>query len=478
MKSLNRNTVTANTYTERIIQFGEGNFLRAFANWMIQEMNKKAGFDAGVVVVQPIDQGLIKMLNDQDGLYTLYLNGIKNGEVISEHEVIDCIQRGINPYTDYTDYIANAENPDLRFVISNTTEAGISYNANDTLDDAPQKSFPGKLTALLYKRFQTFNGASDKGLIVIPCELIDRNGDNLKKIMLKYAADWNLGGEFVEWINEDNIFCNTLVDRIVPGYPRDKMDAITEELGYKDNLVVEGEQFHLWVIEGPESVKDEFPSEACGLNVVFTDNMEPYRTRKVRILNGAHTTLVPVGYLYGIDSVRESLEDEVVGKFLKDALFNNICPTLDLPEEELSQFSADVLDRFRNPYLQHELMSISLNSVSKYKTRVLPSVLEFIKRKNELPSNLLFSLASLIAFYKGDRNGTSIALKDDQEVLDFFATAWSSNNFVQVAEDVLSKTDFWGTDLTEIDGLQEEVTSHLETILNDGMKTALEQFVK
>jgi len=196
MKNLNRTTVEANTYTERILQFGEGNFLRAFANWMIHEMNKKAGFDAGVVVVQPIDQGLIKMLNDQDGLYTLYLNGIKNGEVISEHEVIDCIQRGINPYENYADYIANAENPDLRFVISNTTEAGISYNANDKLDDAPQKSFPGKLTALLYKRFKTFNGASDKGLIVIPCELIDRNGDNLKKIILQYAADWNLGDDF------------------------------------------------------------------------------------------------------------------------------------------------------------------------------------------------------------------------------------------------------------------------------------------
>lgn len=478
MKSLNRNTVSANTYTERILQFGEGNFLRAFANWMIHEMNKKANFDAGVVVVQPIDQGLIKMLNDQDCLYTLYLNGIKNGEVISEHEVIDCIQGGINPYENYADYLANAENPDLRFVISNTTEAGISYNAKDKLEDAPQKSFPGKLTALLYKRFQTFKGASDKGLIVIPCELIDRNGDNLKRIILQYATDWNLGSAFVEWINEDNIFCNTLVDRIVPGYPKDKMDAITEELGYKDNLVVEGEQFHLWVIEGPESVKEEFPSEACGLNVVFTDNMEPYRTRKVRILNGAHTTLVPVGYLYGIDSVRESLEDEVVGEFLKDALFNNICPTLDLPEEELSQFSADVLDRFRNPYLQHELMSISLNSISKYKTRVLPSVLEFIKRKNELPSNLLFSLASLIAFYKGDRDGTAIALKDDQIVLDFFNNVWKNNNFVEVTEQVLSNTSFWGTDLTQFDGFQEEVTTYLEDILNNGMKETLEAFVK
>ena len=476
MKLLNRTTVVAKTYTERIIQFGEGNFLRAFANWMIHEMNKKAGFDAGVVAIQPIDQGLIKMLNDQDGLYTLYLNGIKNGEVISEHEVIDCIQRGINPYSNFEKYIDTAENPDLRFVISNTTEAGISYNAEDKLTDKPQKSFPGKLTALLYKRFLAFGGASDKGLIIIPCELIDRNGDNLKRIILQYAEEWKLEDEFIEWIEEDNIFCNTLVDRIVPGYPKDKMEAITAELGYKDNLVVEGEQFHLWVIEAPDSVKEEFPSEACGLNVIFTDNMEPYRTRKVRILNGAHTTLVPVGYLYGIDRVRESLEDEVVGKFLKDALFNNICPTLDLPDEELSQFSADVLDRFRNPYLQHELMSISLNSISKYKTRVLPSVLEFIKRKNELPSNLLFSLAALIAFYKGDRNGTPIALKDDQAVLDFFNNAWK-NNFVEVVEAVLANTDFWGTDLTAIDGLQEEVTSHLEAILDNGMEAALKSFV-
>jgi tagaturonate reductase len=478
MKTLNRTTVAANTYTERILQFGEGNFLRAFANWMIQEMNKKANFDAGVVVVQPIEQGLVKMLKEQDFLYTLYLNGIKNGEVISEHQIIDCIQRGINPYDDYASYIANAENPNLRFVISNTTEAGISYHADDKLNDAPQKSFPGKLTALLYKRFQFFEAASDKGLLLIPCELIDRNGDNLKRIVLQYAFDWNLGEGFVDWIENYNIFCNTLVDRIVPGYPRDKMEAITQQLGYKDNLVVEAEQFHLWVIEAPETVKNEFPSDKSGINVLFTDNMEPYRTRKVRILNGAHTTLVPVSYLYGIDRVRESLEDAVMGAFLKGALFTNICPTLDLPQEELSQFSADVLDRFRNPYLEHELMSISLNSISKFKTRVLPSVLEYIKRTNNLPSYLLFSLASLIAFYKGDRYGSPIALKDDQTILDFFKNSWSTNNFVEVAEAVLSNTNFWGVDLTAIDGLQEEVTIHLESILMDGMKTALENFIQ
>lgn len=479
MNSLNKNIVNTSTYTERIIQFGEGNFLRAFANWTIHEMNKKAGFDAGVVVVQPIEQGLVKLLNQQDGLYTLYLNGIKDGKAISEHEIIDCIQRGIDPYENHFNYLANAENPNLRFVISNTTEAGIAYNAKDKLDDTPQSSYPGKLTALLYKRFQTFGGTSDKGMIVIPCELIDKNGDNLKRIILQYADDWNLGDGFVEWINDDNIFCNTLVDRIVPGYPKDKMKAITQELGYKDNLVVEGEQFHLWVIEGPKSVKEEIPAEACGLNIVFTDNMEPYRTRKVRILNGAHTSLVPVGYLYGIDKVRESLEDNVVGGFLKDVIFNEICPTLDLSKEELEQFSNDVLDRFRNPYLEHALMSISLNSTSKFKTRVLPSILEYIKRKKVLPKGLLFSLASLIAFYKGDRNGTPIELKDDQEVLGFYKNLWgNTNNASEVCQIVLSNVEFWGVDLTKFEGLQKEVTLYLNEILSKGMPTALENFVK
>ncbi len=473
MEYLNRKNHDVSSHPESILQFGAGNFLRGFVDYFVQEMNEKINFNAGVVVVKPTSTGNYNQLIKQEGLYTLFLKGIKNGKAVSEHQIIDCIQRGINPYEDFDAYLSNAENPDLRFVISNTTEAGIAYDADDKLQDTPQKSFPGKLTALLHKRFMSFGGASDKGLIVIPCELIDRNGDNLKKIILQYAKDWNLGDGFVEWINNDNIFCNTLVDRIVPGYPRDKMDSITKELGYKDNLVVEGEQFHLWVIEGPKSVKEEFPAEECGLNVVFTDNMEPYRTRKVRILNGAHTTLVPVGYLFGIDKVRESLEDPIVGSYLKDAIFDEICPTLDLSEEELKQFSNDVLDRFRNPYLEHALMSISLNSISKYKTRVLPSVFEFINRKNTLPKRLLFSLAALIAFYKGERNEETIALKDDQDVLSFFKTQWSSNNYDTIVKNVISNSEFWGEDLSEYDGLQELVTSNLENIMVNGMQEAV-----
>ncbi len=477
MKLLNRSEVPTKLYPERILQFGQGNFLRAFANWMIHEMNHKANFDSGVVVIKPREKGSIETLNNQDGLYTLYLNGIKNGKATSEHTVIDCIQRAINPYKNHEDYLAIAKNSNLRFVISNTTEAGIIYNVKDKLNDTPQRSFPGKLTALLYKRFQFFEGAPEKGLIIIPCELIKKNGDNLKKVILQYAKDWNLDNAFAEWISKDNIFCNTLVDRIVPGYPKEKIDNITKTLGYRDELVVEGEQFYLWVIEGPECVKEELPAEICELNVVFTNNLEPYRIRKVRILNGAHTVLVPIGYLYGINKVRESIEDKTIGKYLTETIFDEISPTLDLPEEELNQFANDVLNRFKNPYLEHELMSISLNSISKFKTRVLPSILEYIKRNNRLPKRLLFSLAALIVFYKGDRGGEKILLNDNQEVLEFFNRQWKTNDLSLIVKATLQNISFWEVDLTQFDGFLETTIANLEAIINKGMKTALDNLM-
>ena len=304
--------------------------------------------------------------------------------------------------------------------------------------------------------------------------MIDRNGDCLKEIILKYSKKWKLEQAFVNWIENSNIFCNTLVDRIVTGYPKDKIEDLEAEIGYHDQLIVEGELFHLWVIEAPGDVRHAFPADKNKLNVIFTDNMEPYRTRKVRILNGAHTSLVPVGYLYGIKKVRESIENEYVGNFLRETIFNEICPTLDLPENELNQFANDVLDRFKNPFIEHELMSISLNSISKFKTRVLPSILEFIERKNELPNNLLFSLASLIVFYRGHTNGQAIILKDEPYILDFFKEIWgreiAKNEMVKA---VLSKEEFWGMDLTNIEGIVPVVTKYIETILNKGFKTAL-----
>jgi Mannitol-1-phosphate/altronate dehydrogenases len=468
------------TYPEKVIQFGEGNFLRGFVDWQIDKMNEEADFNGSAVVVQPQEGGLIDMLNEQDGLYTLYLQGVQNGKAVKTHKVINSISRGINPYKNYNEYLKLAENPDARFIVSNTTEAGIAFDETDKLNEGCQKSFPGKLTALLFERFKVFNGANDKGFIIIPCELIDRNGEKLKEIILKYAEIWNLGQDFVNWINNANTFCCSLVDRIVPGYPRDTIEEIRVELGYDDNLVDVGEIFHLWVIEGPQSIKNELPIEKAGLNVKVVDDMTPYRTRKVRILNGPHTAMVPVAYLYGLETVGESVDHEVIGKFVHDVIYDEIVETLDLPHAELVEFADAIIERFQNPYVKHYLMSIALNSMSKYKTRDLPSVTEFLKRKGTLPKKLVFSLASLIEFYKGKRGEESINLADDEDILELYKGAWgncdgSEEGLRNVVTQVLAYEKNWGMNLNEIPNLTDVVTKYLISIEKLGMKEAVKE---
>ncbi|HHX60461.1 MAG TPA: tagaturonate reductase [Epulopiscium sp.] len=469
-------------YPEKIIQFGEGNFLRAFVNWITDTMNKKELFNGSSVVVQPIKHGMVKELNAQNGLYTLYLRGIKDKQAVSEHIVIESISRAINPYENLNDYQALAINPESRFVISNTTEAGIAVNPEDKLEDTPPSSFPAKVTAMLYKRYTHFNADTSKGFIFLPCELIDKNGEKLKESILEYIKLWKLDDKFKAWVCEHSIFCNTLVDRIVPGYPRDRMEEINQELGYEDNLVVEAEQFHLWVIEGPDSVKEEFPADQAGLNVLFVNDLTPYRTQKVRVLNGAHTTLVPVAYLYGIDTVRESVEHPVIGRWIKEAIFDEIAPVLPLPLESVKQFADDVIDRFTNPFVKHYLMSISLNSMSKYETRVLPTLLEYNEQKNTLPDKLVFSLAALMAFYKGYRGTTAIELQDDKDILDLYKDVWADYDqgkieLQEVVERVLAYKKNWKMDLNEIKGLKEKVTDYLALILEKGMENAIAEMM-
>lgn len=467
-------------YVEKALQFGEGNFLRAFTDWTIYQMNQEGLFNGSVVVVQPLKHGLIDKLKEQNGLYTLYLNGIKNNEVVSEHVAIDVISRAVNPYEQYDEYEQIGSNPELRFIFSNTTEAGIAFDEKDRLEDRPQNSFPGKLTALLYRRYKAFNGDKTKGFIIIPCELIDKNGEKLKEIIIQYANLWNLEEDFINWIYGANTFCNSLVDRIVPGYPKERIEEITNELGYEDDLVVEGEQFHLWVIEGPEWIRAQFPADRVGLNVLFVDDLTPYRTRKVRILNGAHTAMVPVSYLYGKDTVREAVEDKIVGKFIRDTVFEEIVPTLELSKEELVEFANAVIDRFRNPFIKHYLMSISLNSMSKFKTRVLPSILQYEKNTKQLPKRLVFSLAALIAFYKGNRENEVIDLKDDEDILLLYKKLWSEYDggivkLEKVVKEILGYEKLWEMNLNDIKGLHEAVIGDLESILNKGMRYALEQ---
>ena len=465
MKQLNRHTANSpQRHPVKVLQFGEGNFLRGFVDWIIDLLNERTGFDGQVHIVQPLDKGIVHMLQQQEGLYHVLLEGIQGGETTRELRLISCVADATNPYENYEAYLALAENQELQFVISNTTEAGIAFDAADTGMENLPNSFPGKLTALLYHRYRHFEGAPDKGLYLIPCELIEKNGEALRHAILAYAKHWDLSADFVNWLEQHNHFCNTLVDRIVPGFPKDNIQEIQQELGYQDNLVVKAEPFHLWVIEAPEVVRAAFPAHEADLQVKFVEDLTPYRTRKVRILNGAHTALVPVAYLQGLRTVREAIEDGKAGNFIREAIFEEIIPTLDLPQEELEQFANDVIERFQNPFIYHELISISLNSISKYRVRVLPSVLEYHRRKGQLPKRLLQSLAGLILFYKGEWNGEHIPLNDTPEVLSFFEKAWQLGSAQEVANAVLANRLFWGEDLTEIPGFANLVTAELEAL--------------
>ncbi|MFI3289524.1 MAG: tagaturonate reductase [Rikenellaceae bacterium] len=479
MKDLNRETANSERYTNRVIQFGEGNFLRAFVDWIISEMNSKIDFDCGVTIVQPIAQGMCDMVNAQDGLYHLVLKGMQNGEPTRTISKIDVINDAINPYSDYAAYMALAEACNNRFIVSNTTEAGIAFCETDKFEDAPASSYPGKLTQLLYRRFEVVEGAKDGGFIILPCELIDRNGDNLKRIVNQYIEVWNLGEEFSKWVNESNYFANTLVDRIVPGFPRETIGEICEQIGYKDNLVVEGEVFHLWVVEGDEIIEREFPASKAGLNVLFAPSMKPYRDRKVGLLNAPHTVLSPVGYLCGLDTVRECVEDELVGAYVRGVIYNELLPTLDLPEEELRSFADSVVERFLNPYVKHNVTSIMLNSFSKFKSRDLPLLKVYKERKGMLPEGLVIGLAGIITYYKGGKRGEDqITPNDSPEIIALLGKLWSEGSLESVAKGVLTATDIWGEDLTQIEGLEALLLEKLQLIEKEGMKSCVEAYSK
>lgn len=441
-------------HTERIMQFGEGNFLRGFVDWMVDRLNKENGGDYGVVVVQPLAGGLTGMLNEQDGLYSLYLRGLQNGDKVEETRVADCITRGINPYENTDEFFDCAKNPDLRFIVSNTTEAGIEYKPNQSADDFAGTTFPGRLAMFMKKRFDL----GLDGFVLLPCELIDKNGDNLKECILKYAKDWSYGEDFVKWVNEENCFTNTLVDRIVTGYPRDDAEEMCKNYGYLDNLIDTAEIFHLWVIEGDKKYADEIPFHKIGLNVLWTDDVTPYKKRKVRILNGAHTMSVLAARLAGLETVGEMMDDEDLYTFIHDGIFDEIIPTLDLSKEELEEFANAVIERFKNPFIKHYLLSIALNSVSKFKVRVLPSITEYIKRYNKEPQRLIFSLAALIMFYRTDE------ANDDKEVMEFMKTASPS--------EILKREDLWGEDLSYI---LPSVERHITNIEKNGIRKAMRE---
>ncbi|MFC7339259.1 tagaturonate reductase [Haloferula chungangensis] len=483
MKALNRSTAgDLPNYPERVIQFGEGNFLRAFVDWMIQRMNQTVDFNSSVAIVQPIEQGLADLINKQDGLYHLVLEGMKDGQVVKESELIHCVTRCLNPHTQFQEYRGLFESPDVRFVVSNTTEAGIQWADGESLDMEPQHSFPGKMTALLYRRFQKYDGAADKGLIIICCELIEDNADKLKEYVLRHAANWKLEQTFIDWLENACAFCSTLVDRIVPGFPRDTVKTYQEQFGFEDNLIVVGEYYHNWVIKAPEWVAKEFPADQAGLNVSFVDEAEQRKIRdqKVRILNGSHTGTMAVAYLSGFDTVRESMENEHLGKFVRQMLAEDIVPNIPGDQDYLQQFSDKILERFYNPFIRHGWLTISLNSMSKWETRVLPSLLDAKRNTGRVPDKLAFSLAALIAFYAGQRAEEMYVCRDNQDILDLYQRVWSSydsspEGLHKLVETVLAYKANWKMNLNEVDGLTDAVTSRLARILEIGVFEAMKE---
>ncbi len=486
LKALNRRTAPKSAMPERIIQFGEGNFLRAFVDWIIYNMDQKTDFNSSVVVVQPIERGMVDWLNGQDCLYHVNLQGKENGAPVNTLTRIDVISRALNPYTQNQAFMALAEQPEMRFVISNTTEAGIAFDPACKLGDAPAASYPGKLVQLLFHRYQYFNGDPTKGMIIMPCELIFLNGHHLKECIYQYIELWknDLGKDyegFKAWFTNHCYVCATLVDRIVPGFPRDTINEIQQKICYKDNLVVKAENFHLWVIEKAENMtveqmREEFPAEKAGLHVLITDNEKPYHARKVTLLNGPHTVLSPVAFLSGVNIVRDACEHPVIGSYIHKVQFDELMQTLDLPIDECKQFANDVLERFENPFVDHQVTSIMLNSFPKYETRDLPGVKTYLQRNGKLPEGLVLGLAAIITYYKGGKrdDGTNIVPNDDQKIMDHLTELWATGNTQAVAEGVLAFDYVWHEDLNQtVPGLCDMVKRYLDLIQEKGMLEAV-----
>lgn len=467
----------------RILQVGDGNFLRAFTDWMIDVANGAGLMNGEVTIVQPLERGIADLLNAQDGLFTVLLRGVQNGVAVDTRRVVTCVKNAVNPYSEWDALVALAQDPSLRFVVSNTTEAGIAYAPEALVDGKCPANFPAKVAALLLARFNALGGAAAPGLVFLPCELIEANGAKLRQFVLEFAADWQLPADFAAWVEAKNVFCNTLVDRIVPGFPAAEAGQLEAELGYRDPLMVAAEPFLLWVIEGPAAIADELPLHKAGLDVVWTDDLQPYRTRKVRILNGAHTASSLAAYSAGLDTVQAMTDDPIVATALKQMMFEEIVPFVPLAEAERRAYAETIMERFANPHIRHELISIALNSVSKWTVRVLPTVKDYVARHGQAPAGLSFSLAALLNFYRGEfvgdeyqgqRADGAYPIRDSVEILKIMNALWHDaidiGKLVRIA---LSDTRLWGEDLTQVAGLAEQTTVALERSTSVGVKAAM-----
>jgi Mannitol-1-phosphate/altronate dehydrogenases len=476
MKELNKTTVNKPELPVKVLQFGEGNFLRAFVDWMIDKANQAGVMNHGVVAVQPIAQGMAEMLKKQDCLYHVYLEGVKDKQPVKEIALVKSMMDVLNPYEQYKQYEELLLSPSLEMIISNTTEAGIRYEEGDDINAQPPKSYPAKMTALLYKRFKKFNGNPEKGLLIICCELIEDNGSTLREYVLQHAEANNLGTDFIDWVKTNNHFYDTLVDRIVPGFPKENIDEIKAELGFNDNLVVKGEYFHVWAIGGDPVIKEKFPLDKAGLNVLFMDDIKDFRAKKVRILNGSHTAMVPVGLQMGCQTVMDAFNTPLVEKFINTMVDTEVLPVINEDPTELKAFAAKILERFYNPYLKHYLKDISLNSLSKWETRDYPTVYDNSRQLNKLAKLTTFSFAALLLLYSG-KSEIEFTPNDTPEFIDFIVSSFNPKHIEGWVNGIINNKQIWKEDLAGIPGFAAAVTSDVKLILDKKMKGALEDIL-
>lgn len=468
----------------KVLQFGDGNFLRAFVDYWFDLCNEKADWNGKITIVQATRNGHTDLINRQEGLYTVYLRGLENGRVVNLKRVITDVKDGINPYSrdGFEALLKRSCSDDLEYIVSNTTEAGIVYDPDTTFDQEPPASFPGKLTRVLYERFK----AGKKGVIILSCELIDNNGKELKEIINHHIDDWHLGDDFRQWVNEENLFCSTLVDRIVPGRIRDPQEAerMNRSNGYIDQLMDVGEVFGVWYIEGPKWLEEKLPFHRAGVNVHVVRDVAPYKKQKVRILNGAHTGVVLGAYLAGFDIVRDCMHDKTILNYMNKLLKAEVIPILPLDKEDCLAFASAVEDRFNNPFIDHQILSISLNSTAKWRARNLPSLLEYTGKFGKIPTALTMSFAAYIAFYSNDiqrretdglvcrrPKGNEYKVQDDSKVLDFYFEH-RADDVRTLVHEVMCREDFWGQDLTQLDGFEQMVVDDLTLIRNKGVEAA------
>ncbi len=479
MQPLNKTTTNKPELPVKIIQFGEGNFLRAFVDWMIDKANDAGIMHHGVAIIQPIPGGefVRELFEKQDGLYHVYLEGIKDKQPVKEISLVKCIDGVINPYEDYKKYETLFLSEQLETIISNTTEAGIRYEEGDDLNAEPPKSFPAKITALLYKRYNKFEGDITKGLQIICCELIEDNGSTLKKYVLQHAAANNLGAGFENWVNIACSFYDTLVDRIVPGFPKETIDEIKAELGFDDNLVVKGEYFHVWAIGGDSIIKEKFPLDKAGLNVLFMDDIREFRAKKVRVLNGSHTAMVPVALQLGCQTVMDAFNTPAVEKYINKMVAEEVLPAINEDPEELKAFAAKILERFYNPFLKHYLKDISLNSLSKWETRDFPTVLDNYKNSGNNARLTTFSFAALLVLYSGKATAPDFVPNDTKEFVEFIQSTFNENDIKGWVTGIVNNPQMWTVDFSAVPVFIDEVTTGVTAILNNGMQAAVESLL-